>query len=86
MSSSIDPTTVWVNPRYEAYARAVGRAADEQLRHDRRQWPGGSMAGFMLWIAERWAEWRAANDRLGSEPLSDADHAAFDDWLAHESS
>lgn len=42
-----------MNPRFIAYATAHGRTPEAQLEHDRETYPGGSMAGFILWIADR---------------------------------
>lgn len=44
-----DPTE-W-NPRYIAYAEAHGRSPEEQLAADRVAYPGGCMAGFILWCS-----------------------------------
>ncbi len=41
------------NPRYTAYARAHDKSPDEMLSHDKNEWPGGCMVGFMLWIGEQ---------------------------------
>lgn len=38
------------NPRYLAYCDAHGRAPEEQMVHDRLQWPGACMCGFILWL------------------------------------
>lgn len=70
------------NSRYVAYARAHGRTPDEQVDADRREWPGGVMAGFMLWISARWSEWRRLTGR--SFPASADDHREFDTWLDSE--
>ena len=46
-------------PRYLAYCKAHGRKPEEQMEHDREQWPGGIMCGFILWMSQKFAEWRA---------------------------
>lgn len=67
------------NPRYVAYARAHGRTPEDQLAHDKREYPGGWMGGFMVWMNQRWAEWRATPE---PRDLPLAEHqAAFDAWL-----
>lgn len=42
-----------MNPRFAAYAKAHGRSPGAQLKHDRSQYPGGSMCGFICWIQGR---------------------------------
>lgn len=66
--------------RWVAYARSHGREPEAQLAYDRERWPGGSLAGYTIWIGARWREWadQANRDRMR---LTDADHAAFDAWL-----
>jgi hypothetical protein len=39
-----------MNPRYLAYCRAHGRTPAEMLEHDDKEWPGGKMTGFILWL------------------------------------
>jgi hypothetical protein len=77
-------------PRYRAYARAMGTPdPDERLRLDEIAWPGGRMAGYILFIGDQWAAWRVAR----GYPLTAAefsrkfiltteDHADFDAFLA----
>lgn len=75
------------NPRYVAYAKAHDRTPDAQLTHDREVWPGGCMAGFMLWISEQWQRWhddrglRRTASGHNDHVLSDADHASFDQMI-----
>lgn len=49
-----EPTEEW-NPIYVAYAKAHGRSPEAMLAHDRERWPGGAMAGFMIWNSKRLA-------------------------------
>lgn len=67
------------NPRYLAYCRAMGEPEPERMRAlDKERWPAGHMAGFMLWMSERWQEWHAARGlRRHAHVLSDDDHASF---------
>ena len=37
---------------------------------------------FMEWVRARWGEWRAETGKTAATPLSEADHVAFDAWLA----
>jgi len=41
------------NPRYVAYAKVHNKSPDEMLSHDKKEWPGGRMTGFMLWMGEQ---------------------------------
>lgn len=71
-----------VNPRYRAYARAHAEPdAVAMVRKDRRRWPGGVMAGFILWIDARWREWDAAHRHPRDHVRSDQEHRAFTAWL-----
>jgi hypothetical protein len=70
-----------MNPRYAAYARANGLTPEAQLAADRAAWPGGAMAGYILWMHARWAEWRQAHGPGPNEPISETGHVAFDAWL-----
>lgn len=70
------------NSRYVEYARAHGNTPEDQLVADRQAWPGGIMAGFQLWMGDRWSDWLREHGRRFDDYLSDADHVAFDAWLA----
>lgn len=70
------------NKRYLEYARAQGTPdPDAMLRRDVSRFPGGKMAGFILWISARWDQWRAAKELARDAPLSQAQHDEFDAWL-----
>ena len=49
------------NTGYRAYARAHGMSPDEMLAHDMQRWPGGCMAGFIVWIGGQKAAFRMAH-------------------------
>jgi hypothetical protein len=42
-----------MNPRYLAYCKAHGNTPEEQKELDEREYPGGSMCGFMLWVSQK---------------------------------
>ena len=65
-------------PRFLAYCAAHGHAGDPDgmIAADRLQYPGGSMAGYMVWISKRWQEFD-----LYDKPKTQADHDRFDAWL-----
>lgn len=67
-------------PRYVAYAHAQGMSPEEVGQRDRERYPGGCMIGYMGWINDRWREWEALTAQR--QPYSEADHDAFDAWLA----
>lgn len=66
-----------VTDRYRIYARAHGRTPARMLAHDRKQWPGGCMAGFILWCRMMWRRWEGETGE--TEPWRR--HDAFDAWL-----
>lgn len=75
------------NPRYRVYARRHGKTPEEMLAHDEHAWPGGRMAGFMLWISQQWTAWAKLKGMTrtasGSNdtPISEAMHEEFTGWL-----
>lgn len=75
------------NPRYLAYCEATGALGPEAtMRRDRETYPGGHMAGFILWIGQEWREWHAERGRVRfAQPLSTVDHEDFDVWLQKRS-
>jgi hypothetical protein len=75
------------NPYYLAFAATHGRRPAEMVEVEREQWPGGSAAGFILWMSRRWEEWarlrglrRTANG-AGDDLLTEEHHADFAGWL-----
>lgn len=69
------------NPRYVEYARLHGRTPEAMLEHDRREWPGGHMAGFILFTRARWSEHNKITGRNRDVRASEEHHRAFDAWL-----
>lgn len=49
------------NPRFVAYAKAHGKTPSAMLEHDAKEWPGGTMCGFILWIGEMKKKFLKAN-------------------------
>ena len=70
-----------VNPRYVTYASKHNRTHEEMLLFDTERYPGGKMAGFTIWIQERWRMWRVLRDYDSRRVLTPEDHANFDAWL-----
>lgn len=70
-----------LNPRYEMYARAHGMTPDAMMDHDLKAWPGGCMAGFLLWMSARWSDWDEAHGRNPGAPHLTQDGNDFDAWL-----
>lgn len=69
-----------VNPRYLAYCLSQGEHdPDAMLKRDEEAYPGGKMAGFMLFISESWMGWRALTGYRGF--LGQDQYDAFDAWL-----
>jgi hypothetical protein len=75
-------TRKW-NPRYVQYAKAHGSTPARQLTADTAAWPGGKMAGFMVWMSEAWSEFRQQHGyrRDDEKDGSDERQREFDTWL-----
>lgn len=69
------------NPRYVCYATVHRKTPDAMLAADRERFPGGHMAGFMIWIRQRWHEYRGAHGIHPDAPISPAQHDHFTEWL-----
>lgn len=68
--------------RYLAYATAMGRTVDKQKAHDRAEFPGGRMAGFIVWMHARWRAFFAEEGLKARPSHITADmHVRFDAWL-----
>lgn len=68
-----------MNPRYLAYCVAHGRTPEEMLAHDAERFPGGKMAGFIVWISRQVREWRSTR-RVGAD-LSDDEQEDLTRWI-----
>lgn len=73
-----------VQPLYAAYAAAHGFTPDEQRAHDEAHWPGGRMAGFLLWMGEQWAAFDAEHGYRPNRTRPPEEIAAFSAWLEAE--
>jgi hypothetical protein len=77
------------NPRYACYAKAHGRTPEAQLEHDDSVCPGGKMAGFLIWMGDRWREFSDLRPDLAPGTrgwdrrawLSMCHATEFDAWL-----
>jgi len=69
--------------RYLAYCTLTGdKTPEEIMERDEKQWPGGRMTGFILWVNERWGKWyEIAYPEGKPEVLTCKDHENFDKWL-----
>ena len=77
-----DPAPAWT-ARFLAYCRAHGTPDPRaMLSRDAARYPGGRMAGFMLWIGARWCDFYRAEPKTHGRRDLDRDQAAFDAWLA----
>lgn len=76
------------NPRYVLWARKHGLTPEQMIEKDAKDWPGGCMTGFSLWIRE---QVKAICQFYGTQPYDlrsiighcgDQDiHKVFDQWL-----
>lgn len=69
-------------PRFLAYCRDQRRSPAEQLAHDRAEYPGGCMAGFIVWGNAQVAAFRAGHPQAFTASGGLADHHAYDRWLS----
>lgn len=74
-----------INPRYIAYAAAHNRTHSEMLAYDSQRYPGGKMAGFIIWMSQRWSEWDKSK---GHDPYwharTELEQDEFTAWLASQ--
>ena len=66
------------NCRFLAYCN--GEEPEAVLARDANLYPGGKMAGFLLWSNGRLAEYRRINPAAFLHGVL-SDHAAYDAWL-----
>lgn len=74
-------TTKRWNPYYVAFALAHGRGVEDMIETERKEWPGGQMAGFQLWMSHRWSDFRREFGFGRDTPLWDHEVAKFAGWL-----
>lgn len=68
------------NPRYVLYARSNGKTPSRMLAADKKRWPGGRMAGFLLWSSTMILRARVEHPEWFIGP-SLWNHKAYDAWL-----
>lgn len=73
-------TELSFNPRWVNYARVHGRTPEDQLTHDRKAWPGGSMCGFILWGRAQIGTFGKAHPEAFTCGRL-VDHESYDRWL-----
>lgn len=80
-----------MNPRYLAYCSAHGMTPEAMAEHDEVRWPGGRMAGFILWMSEQSRKFFKAHPEAFSkgwngvpDPYQLSDHSAWDTWLQNQ--
>jgi hypothetical protein len=69
------------NPRYVQYALAHRKTPEQMIEADKERWPGGHMAGFMIWISQRKSEFYEAHPEAFLDRYRISDHKAWDDWI-----
>lgn len=70
------------NPNFIAYASSKGLTPEKCLLEDALQYPGGKMAGFILWMGDRFHEFDSMEGRIfGSGELWIRDDEKFSTWL-----
>lgn len=42
-----------INPNYLAYCKAHGKTPEEMIASDEKEYPGGKMCGFIIWISQQ---------------------------------
>lgn len=70
------------NPRYLAYADANHNLPQEQILIDRQKYPGGYMAGFIIWNRLHWSLFFQSLG-LNKNPavITEDVHKQYNEWL-----
>lgn len=68
-------------PYFVAYAKSNGREPQAQLDHDKTEWPGGCMCGFMLWIGDRKTAFHKIQPEAFIGDYSIGNHEAWANFL-----
>jgi hypothetical protein len=73
-----------VNPRYVAYAKFHNRTPEKMLERDKKEFPGGCMCGFILWINEMLQEFYKASPSSFISRHVIGDQKAWTDFLVQK--
>jgi hypothetical protein len=66
------------NPRYVIYARSLGLTAEAAVERDEKEWPGGCMMGFILWMERSILEFEELH---ATSSANLAGRTEFDEYL-----
>lgn len=72
-----------INPNYVAYAASRGMTPEECMESDEKQWTGGKMCGFILFISEQTDLFDKEHGRVPGEFFY-RDAEKFSQWLQNK--
>jgi len=73
------------NPWYLCYCRDHGNTPEQMLEQDRETYPGGKMAGFIIWSLRKRSEFFGQHPELAGEKRHNAETVnAYTEWLQEQ--
>jgi hypothetical protein len=70
-----------INPNYLAYCKSNGKTLEEQKESDDKEFPGGCMIGFTLWISKKKREFYTLNSNAFYDEHTIGDIGAWESFL-----